>query len=192
MTACLSPVHLGEGRPPRADRPCFARCSNSPSSWCSSPSTGSSPFPSSRSSRRGRSASGPWSRRGRSGAAAALALAENPGRFLSTVQIGITLVGILAGAFSGAALGDQLTAILERFGIEPWLAEPLGFGTRHRRHHLSVGRRRRARAEAPRAQEPRGDRLRGRAGDVGPLEGGGRRSSGCSTARRSSSSRCSA
>ena len=42
---------------------------------------------------------------GRSGARAALALAEDPGRFLSTVQIGITLVGILAGAYSGAALG---------------------------------------------------------------------------------------
>ena len=42
---------------------------------------------------------------GKRGAASALALSENPGRFLSTVQIGITLVGILAGAFSGAALG---------------------------------------------------------------------------------------
>ena len=38
---------------------------------------------------------------GHSGAATALQLAEDPGRFLSTVQIGITLVGILAGAFSG-------------------------------------------------------------------------------------------
>ena len=44
---------------------------------------------------------------GRAGAATALRLAEDPGRFLSTVQIGITLVGILAGAFSGAALGDR-------------------------------------------------------------------------------------
>lgn len=43
----------------------------------------------------------------RPGAQAALALAEDPGRFLSTVQIGITLVGILAGAFSGAALSQQ-------------------------------------------------------------------------------------
>src|SRR5215213_11581672 len=38
---------------------------------------------------------------GRPGARIALGLAEDPGRFLSTVQIGITLVGILAGAFSG-------------------------------------------------------------------------------------------
>ncbi len=43
------------------------------------------------------------------GAACALALAANPGRFLSTVQIGITLVGVLSGAFSGATLGQRLT-----------------------------------------------------------------------------------
>ena len=36
------------------------------------------------------------------GAGRALALGANPGRFLSTVQIGITLVGVLSGAFSGA------------------------------------------------------------------------------------------
>ena len=40
------------------------------------------------------------------GAEAALALAEEPGRFLSTVQIGITLVGILAGAFGGATIAE--------------------------------------------------------------------------------------
>ena len=38
---------------------------------------------------------------GNRGAGVALKLAENPGRFLSSVQIGITLVGILSGAFSG-------------------------------------------------------------------------------------------
>lgn len=38
-------------------------------------------------------------------ALAALALAEDPGDFLSTVQIGITLIGILTGAFSGATPG---------------------------------------------------------------------------------------
>lgn len=43
--------------------------------------------------------------RGDHGAAVALRLTEEPGRFLSTVQIGITLVGVLAGAFSGATLG---------------------------------------------------------------------------------------
>ena len=65
---------------------------------------------------------------GRSGARAALALAEDPGRFLSTVQIGITLVGILAGAYSGAALGARLTATLADQGVSPRLAEPLGYG----------------------------------------------------------------
>ena len=42
------------------------------------------------------------------GARRALALAADPGRFLSTVQIGITLVGVLSGAFSGATLGRRL------------------------------------------------------------------------------------
>ena len=65
---------------------------------------------------------------GRAGAATALRLAEDPGRFLSTVQIGITLVGILAGAFSGAALGDRLTQILLDQGLPERAAEPLGYG----------------------------------------------------------------
>jgi len=41
---------------------------------------------------------------GDAGAAAALELAQDPTQFLSTVQVGITLVGILAGAFGGATL----------------------------------------------------------------------------------------
>jgi putative hemolysin len=65
---------------------------------------------------------------GRSGAATALALMEDSGRFLSTVQIGITLVGILAGAFSGAALGDRLTGILLEQGMPEGAARPLGYG----------------------------------------------------------------
>jgi putative hemolysin len=64
---------------------------------------------------------------GRSGARAALDLAEDPGRFLSTVQIGITLVGILAGAFSGAALAEMLGAILESYGVRPLVAQPLSY-----------------------------------------------------------------
>ncbi len=66
-------------------------------------------------------------RRGRRGAAAALALSQEPGRFLSTVQIGITLVGILAGAFSGATLGARLSVVLEGAGMAPALADTLGF-----------------------------------------------------------------
>src|SRR5829696_3962137 len=63
----------------------------------------------------------------RPGAQAALGLAEDPGRFLSTVQIGITLVGILAGAFSGAALSQQLDAVLEGWGVSTRVAEPLAY-----------------------------------------------------------------
>jgi putative hemolysin len=65
---------------------------------------------------------------GRRGAATALQLAEDPGRFLSTVQIGITLVGILAGAFSGAALGQRLTDMLVVSGVPDRAAQPLGYG----------------------------------------------------------------
>ncbi|NLF75698.1 MAG: DUF21 domain-containing protein, partial [Chloroflexi bacterium] len=47
----------------------------------------------------------------------ALDLAEAPDRFLSTVQIGITLVGVLAGAFGGATIAGALGDWLD--GIEP-------------------------------------------------------------------------
>jgi putative hemolysin len=54
-------------------------------------------------------------------ASAALELANDPSRFLSTVQIGITLVGILAGAFGGATLAEQLGArISEIPPLEPY------------------------------------------------------------------------
>lgn len=49
---------------------------------------------------------------GSTGAAMALRLSEDPGRFLSTVQIGITLVGVLSGAFSGATLGARFANFL--------------------------------------------------------------------------------
>jgi putative hemolysin len=51
---------------------------------------------------------------GEKGAQAALALSESPGRFLSTVQIGISLVGVLAGAFGGATLSEKLAELLAR------------------------------------------------------------------------------
>ncbi|MCZ4262244.1 hemolysin family protein [Limimaricola sp. G21655-S1] len=66
--------------------------------------------------------------RGDRGARAALALAETPGRFLSTVQIGITLVGILSGALSGATLGLRLAAVLPQIGVPKRLAEEVGVG----------------------------------------------------------------
>ncbi|HQY44612.1 MAG TPA: hemolysin family protein [Paracoccaceae bacterium] len=65
---------------------------------------------------------------GRSGAATALSLQEHPGRFLSAVQIGITLVGILSGAISGATLGARLTAGLLASGLSPSLSHTLGVG----------------------------------------------------------------
>jgi putative hemolysin len=56
---------------------------------------------------------------GHEGARAALELAASPSRFLSTVQIGITLIGILAGAFGGATVATQLNAQLNQIS---WLA----------------------------------------------------------------------
>ncbi len=55
----------------------------------------------------------------------ALALAENPTRFLSTVQIGITLVGILAGAFGGARLSRHVAAALDDVPLLAPYAEAL-------------------------------------------------------------------
>lgn len=52
---------------------------------------------------------------GSKGARVALRLIEDPNRFLSTVQIGITLVGIVAGAYSGATLAHRLGTWLDRF-----------------------------------------------------------------------------
>lgn len=65
---------------------------------------------------------------GSRGAAMAIALAADPGRFLSSVQIGITLVGILAGAFSGATLGLRLAQALAEAGLAPALSNALGVG----------------------------------------------------------------
>jgi putative hemolysin len=65
---------------------------------------------------------------GDKGAQAALELAANPGSFLSTVQIGITLVGILAGAFGGATIAEKLAPHLKSFpAIEPY-ADNISFG----------------------------------------------------------------
>ena len=66
--------------------------------------------------------------KGQRGASSALALTENPGKFLSTVQIGITLVGIVAGAFSGATLGGMLRDGLLEAGLPRAVAQPLGYG----------------------------------------------------------------
>ncbi len=52
---------------------------------------------------------------GKPGAARALALAEDPGDFLSTVQIGITAIGIFTGVYSGARLAEPVAALLREF-----------------------------------------------------------------------------
>ena len=64
---------------------------------------------------------------GRRGARTALALASDPGKFLSTVQIGITLIGIVAGAYSGASLGGPVGERLQGLGLSANSAENLGF-----------------------------------------------------------------
>ena len=65
---------------------------------------------------------------GSRGAQCALALAAEPGRFISTVQIGITLIGILTGAYSGASLGEPVAQRLLPLGLEEDTAQTVGFG----------------------------------------------------------------
>ena len=67
-------------------------------------------------------------RNGSSGAQCALDLSADPGRFLSTVQTGITLIAIIAGAYSGASLGEPTAQRLQALGLEPDLAQNVGFG----------------------------------------------------------------
>ncbi|MFW2828829.1 hemolysin family protein [Sphingomonas sp. ID0503] len=64
---------------------------------------------------------------GRTGARVALRLAADPGKFLSTVQIGITLIGILAGAYSGASLGQPVGDRLALLGVPAASAGEVGF-----------------------------------------------------------------
>jgi putative hemolysin len=66
---------------------------------------------------------------GRKGANRALALASDPGRFLSAVQIGITLIGIVNGAYSGETFGAHATDALKGVGVPATVAGPLGYGT---------------------------------------------------------------
>jgi magnesium and cobalt exporter, CNNM family len=62
------------------------------------------------------------------GSRRALSLASDPGKFLSTVQIGITLVGVLSGAFSGATIGLRLSGWLLGFGMSAGVADAIGIG----------------------------------------------------------------
>jgi putative hemolysin len=60
-------------------------------------------------------------------AGAALDLAESPNRFLATVQVGITLVGILAGAFGGATLAERIAEWLRAIPLLAPYARAVGF-----------------------------------------------------------------
>ncbi len=66
--------------------------------------------------------------RGNAGAAIAIRLRAEPGKFLSTAQTGITLVGIIAGAYSGASLGGPIGERLQALGVPPRYAPQAGFG----------------------------------------------------------------
>lgn len=61
-------------------------------------------------------------------ASAALDLAETPSRFLSTVQVGITLIGVLAGAFGGATLARVIAGALQPFELLAPYGEAVGIG----------------------------------------------------------------
>ena len=63
---------------------------------------------------------------GRRGAASALDLAGAPEKFLSTVQVGITLVGVLAGAFGGATFAEQIAAYLSGYPLLAPYGEAVG------------------------------------------------------------------
>jgi putative hemolysin len=64
---------------------------------------------------------------GKSGARKALMLADDPTGFLSTVQIGITLIGIFAGAYSGATFAEPLAAVLRDLPMFDRSATPIAF-----------------------------------------------------------------
>jgi putative hemolysin len=64
---------------------------------------------------------------GDKGAGRALALAESPGRFLSGVQVGITLIGILSGAYGGSTLGARLGSVLNEYPVFAPRGEEVAF-----------------------------------------------------------------
>ncbi len=65
---------------------------------------------------------------GSSAAQTALELASDPGKFLSTVQIGITVIGIINGYVSGATLGEPVGERIALLGIAPETADDIGVG----------------------------------------------------------------
>ncbi len=66
-------------------------------------------------------------RSGSRGAQCALDLGSDPGRFLSTVQTGITLIAVFAGAYSGTSLGEPTAQRLQLLGLSPDTSHSVGF-----------------------------------------------------------------
>ncbi len=64
-----------------------------------------------------------WAKEGDRAAATALDLANSPNRFLSTVQIGITTIAVVAGAFGGTSLAGTLAPLLETLGVPTGVAD---------------------------------------------------------------------
>jgi putative hemolysin len=65
---------------------------------------------------------------GNAGADTAIRLADDPSRFLSTVQVGMTLIGIFNGAFGEASLVARLTPTLAQVGLPADYARPVALG----------------------------------------------------------------
>ncbi len=68
------------------------------------------------------------SAKGSAGAQAAVYLLDHPTRYLSTVQIGITLMGILTGAVGESAIADKITPSLGEWGLSPDTARGVSLG----------------------------------------------------------------
>jgi putative hemolysin len=64
---------------------------------------------------------------GKRGASSALALLEDPTTFLSAVQIGITLIGLVTGIYSGATLAGRLAEVILVFNVPSRYAEEIAF-----------------------------------------------------------------
>ncbi|TMP92346.1 MAG: HlyC/CorC family transporter, partial [Verrucomicrobia bacterium] len=69
-----------------------------------------------------------WAGKGDAKAKRALELANQPNQFLSTVQIGITLVGILAGAFGGRSLADEIARYLSTVPVIQAYSDAIALG----------------------------------------------------------------
>jgi putative hemolysin len=69
-----------------------------------------------------------WAEKGDAKAKTALDLATQPNQFLSTVQIGITLVGILAGAFAGRSLANEIAGYLDTIPVLSHYSDAIALG----------------------------------------------------------------